>query len=224
MWRWQENARFQAESLEKSRFPQFLLCWSQRWYRSKTQSFELSAAQSVDHDGRLTVLKHLDVRKSHSLWNLVSAPCSETGPNSRTLLIVDQNRIIWHFGFWEEKYREIEFRPLGNESSPFCRTAWFHIHIKMAFLHMSVWLTGQSGCKLCRRPEFDSWHFAAQAEKWLWAGTYKFLNFKAWLFNPLLKRTVWNRQNCYSNSFWRFGKSHAVIQDEGIGQGYIMRV
>ena len=55
----------------------------------------------------------------------------------------------------------MEFQPLGNESSPFCRTEWFHIHVKIAFVHPSVWLIGQGGWKL---PWFDSWQFAAQAE------------------------------------------------------------
>ena len=54
------------------------------------------------------------------------------------------------------KYWEMEFRPLGNESSPFCRTEWFHIHLKIAFSHLSVWLIGQGGWKLRRRPGFDS--------------------------------------------------------------------
>ena len=31
VWHWQENARIQAKSHEKSRFSQFLLGWSQRW-------------------------------------------------------------------------------------------------------------------------------------------------------------------------------------------------
>ena len=35
--------------------------------------------------------------------------------------------------FWEKKYREIDFLPLGNESSPLCRTKWFYILIKIAF-------------------------------------------------------------------------------------------
>ena len=63
----------------------------------------------------------------------------------------------------------MEFRPLGNESSPFCRTEWFHIHPKIAFSHLRVWLIGQGGRKLGRRPGFDSWQFAAQAEKCRWA-------------------------------------------------------
>ena len=44
------------------------------------------------------------------------------------------------FGFWEQKYREMEFQPFGSESSPFCRTKWFHIHKKIAIFHQSVWL------------------------------------------------------------------------------------
>ena len=77
---------------------------------------------------------------------------------------------------WEKKYREIEFRPLGNESSPLCRTEWFHIHVKTAFTHLSVWLIGQGGWKLRHRPRFDSWQFETQAEKSRWAGNCKFAN------------------------------------------------
>ena len=42
----------------------------------------------------------------------------------------------------------MEFQPLGNDSSPFCRTEWFHI---LAFFHLSVWLIGQGGWKFCSR-------------------------------------------------------------------------
>ena len=61
----------------------------------------------------------------------------------------------------------MEFQPLGNESSPFCRTEWFHINVKMAFFHLRVWLIGQGGSKFQSRPGFDSWQFTAQAEKCL---------------------------------------------------------
>ena len=70
----------------------------------------------------------------------------------------------------------MEFRPLRNESSLFYRTEWFHIHIKLVFFHLSVWLIGQDGWKFCSRPGFDSWQFAAQIEKW--AGNCKILLFK----------------------------------------------
>ena len=39
--------------------------------------------------------------------------------------LVYWNRINWHFGSWEKKFREMEFGPLGNENVPFCRTEWF---------------------------------------------------------------------------------------------------
>ena len=65
----------------------------------------------------------------------------------------------------------------GNESSPFCRTKWFHIYVKIAFFHLSVWLIGQGGWKFCSRPWFYSWQFAAQAEKCRWAGNCQFCNF-----------------------------------------------
>ena len=59
----------------------------------------------------------------------------------------------------------MEFQPLGNESSPFSRTEWFHIHVKIAFFHLSVWLIGQGGWKFCSRPWFDSWQFASDVEQ-----------------------------------------------------------
>ena len=76
---------------------------------------------------------------------------------------------IFNFRFWEKKYREIEFRPLGNEKSPFCRTEWVYLHEKTAFSHLSVWLIGQGDWKSRRRPGFDSWQSAAQAEMCRWA-------------------------------------------------------
>ena len=50
------------------------------------------------------------------------------------------NRITRHFGFCEKKYRDMEFRPLEIPNSPFCRTEWFQIHIKIDFFSLSVWL------------------------------------------------------------------------------------
>ena len=74
----------------------------------------------------------------------------------------------------------MEFRPLANASTPFCRTEWFQIHIKIAFFHLRVWLIGHGGQKVCSRPNFDSCqfalhNFAAQADNWRWAGNCKFL-------------------------------------------------
>ena len=125
------------------------------------------------------------IPRNRRLCNLVSTLCSETDPNwgrrfssilgfrtpncAQRNALVYRNRINRHFGFGERKYREMEFRPLGNESSPFCRTEWFHIHVKMAFFHLSVWLIGQGSRKLRRRPWLDSWQFVAQAGKWRWA-------------------------------------------------------
>ena len=63
-----------------------------------------------------------------------------------------QYRINQHFGFWEKKSREMEFGPLGNESSPLCKTEWFHKHIKIPFFHLSVWLIGEGGWKFRHRP------------------------------------------------------------------------
>ena len=87
--------------------------------------------------------------------------------------LVHWNRINRHFGFWEMKYWELEFQPLGNENSPFCRTEWFHIHIKIAFFHLSFWLIGQGGWKFRSRLGFNTWQFTAQAEKWRWARNAK---------------------------------------------------
>ena len=110
-------------------------------------------------------------------------------PNfAQRMILVYWNRINWHFAVWGKKYREIKFWPLGNESSPFCRTEWFHIHAKTAFIHLSVWLIGQGGWKLHSRPRFYSWQFETQAEKCSWA----FANlgfFKTSNFNPILKFT-----------------------------------
>ena len=46
---------------------------------------------------------------------------------------------------------------------------WLHIHLKTAFLHLSVWLIGQGGWKLRCRPGLDSLQFTGQAEKCHWA-------------------------------------------------------
>ena len=62
----------------------------------------------------------------------------------------------------------MEFQPLENASSPFCRTEWFHIHVKIAYFHLSVWLIGKGGWKLRSRPGFDPWQLEAQAEMSLW--------------------------------------------------------
>ena len=63
-WQWQENTRTLAELLCKSSFSQILLGWSPRWSLSMTWGFEFSAAQSVDRDDRITLMKHLVERKS----------------------------------------------------------------------------------------------------------------------------------------------------------------
>ena len=165
----------------ETRISQFLLGWSPRWSRSITWGFEFSAAQSFDLDDRFTFMKHLVERKSHfpcgmlylrlaqkqvQIWGRrFSSILGFRSPNfAQRNTLVYWNRINRHFGFWEKKYREMEFWPLGNESSPFCRTEWFHMHIKTAFFHLSVWLSwlfGQSGRKFCLRPKFNSWQLAA---------------------------------------------------------------
>ena len=63
----------------------------------------------------------------------------------------------------------MEFLLLGNASSPFCRTEWFHVHVEIDVFHLSVWLIGQGDWKFRHRPGFDSWQFAAQAEMCRWA-------------------------------------------------------
>ena len=119
-------------------------------------------------------------RRRRSLNNLMAREPMGLSSRRRLILLAshrmaltgerkNSSRIAWEieifsilvFGFWEKKYREMEFQPLENESSPFCRTEWFHIHVKTAFVHLSVWLIGQGGWKLRRRPRFDSWQFLA---------------------------------------------------------------
>ena len=56
--------------------------------------------------------------------------------------LVYWNRTNQHLEFWEKKYWEFEFWPLENESSPFCRTEWFHIHIKIALSGIEPWWQG----------------------------------------------------------------------------------
>ena len=195
-WRWLANARSPAESLEKLRFSQFLLGESICWSQSITRGFELSAAHSVDPDDRFTFMKHLVEIKSQfpcgilflrltqkqpevQIWGrCFSSIVGFRSPNfAQRNTLVYWNRINRHFEVWEKKYREMEFRPLGNESSPFCRTEWFQIHVKIAFFHLSVWLIGQGGLKFRSRPWFDSRQFKVQAEKCRWAGNCKFCNF-----------------------------------------------
>ena len=52
-----------------------------------------------------------------------------------------------------------EILTIGKCISPFCRTEWFHLHVKIAFFHLSVWLIGQGGWKSHCRPGFNSWQF-----------------------------------------------------------------
>ena len=63
-------------------------CWSQ----SKTLDFKFSTSHSVDHDDQLTFIKHFKFSAKNiavSSQNVVSVPCSETGPNFKTSLFVD---------------------------------------------------------------------------------------------------------------------------------------
>ena len=78
-------------------------------------------------------------------------------------------------------HREMEFRSLGNESSPFCRTEWFHVHIKIAFsvFHLSV-AVRRSGRKVALGRKLQILQFF-------------------YFFNPILKRTY------LTASFRRFG-------------------
>ena len=68
----------------------------------------------------------------------------------------------------------MEFRPLENESSPFAEQ---NVHVKIAFVHLSVWLIGQGGRKFSSRLWLDSWQFTAQAKMCLWAGNCKICKF-----------------------------------------------
>ena len=149
VWRWLENARSRAESLEKLRFSQFLLSGSLRWSRSITRGFEFSAAHSVDPDDWLTPMKHLVETKSQfpcgilflhfaqkqvRIWGrCISSIIGFRSSNfAKRNTLVHWNRINRHFGFWKKKYQEVEFQPLGNE-----RTEWFHMHLKTTFFHLS---------------------------------------------------------------------------------------
>ena len=156
---------FQASSLGQNInhwFPvvvQFLLGWSPRWSRGIIRGFELSAAQSVDLDDRLTFMKCLVERKSQfpcrflflclaqkqvQIWGrCFSSILGFRSPNfAQRNTLVYWNRINQHFGLWDRKYREMEFWLLGNKRSPFCTTEWFHIHVKAAFFHTSLCLIG----------------------------------------------------------------------------------
>ena len=64
-------------------------------------------------------------------------PCAGFCWVGSTRAVYTENRINLHFEVWEK------FRQLGNERhSPFCRTEWFHIHVKMAFFHCFTWVFG----------------------------------------------------------------------------------
>ena len=108
---------------------------------------------------------------------------------AQSYTLVYWNRINQHFGFSEKKYREMEFRPLENESSPFCRTEWFHIHVKIAFIHLSVWLIGEGGKKFRRRRGFDSSLGRKVSLGWKLQILQFFYFLKTWNFNPSFNRT-----------------------------------
>ena len=82
---------------------------------------------------------------------------TETGKND-TLGFGGRNIEKWNFDHWEMRVHH--FAPLKL-------IEWLltSIHKKTAFVHLSVWLIGQGGWKLCLRPGFYSWQFAAQEEK-----------------------------------------------------------
>ena len=166
------------------------------------QGFEFSAAQSVDPDDWLTFMKHLAGIKSQfpcgilflrlaqkQVWiwgRQFSSIVGFRSPNFAQMnTLVYWNITNQHFEVWEKIYWELEFGPLGNESSPFCRTEWFYENVKTAFVHLSVWLIGQGGWKFRSKPRFDSWQFTVQAEKWRWAELANFSNlgfFLTWNF------------------------------------------
>ena len=133
---------------------QFLLGWSARWSRTIIRSFESSAPhwRTTCWTWWSTNIYETFGRKKFAvscgiLFLLVGSPCSETGPNLRTSLFVDlwlsitklctevnisilkQNKsTLWVSG------EEISGNELKSESSPFCRTEWFRIHIKCSIL------------------------------------------------------------------------------------------
>ena len=165
VWRWLENARIRTKSLEKSRFSQFLLGWSPRWSRSITWGFEFSAAQSVDHDDRLTFMKHLVQRKSQfpcgmlflrlaqkqvQIWGRrFSSILGFRSPNFAQRNTLEYwSRINRHFEVLGEERSGNGISTIGKWKFTIlqiqCRTEWFCIHVKTAFIHLSVWLIGGS--------------------------------------------------------------------------------
>ena len=201
---------------------QFLLGWSPRQSQSINWGFKFFSSQFVVHDDRWTFMKHLvEIKSQFPCWilflHLAQKQVQNWGcrfslivgfrsPNfAQSYTLVYWNKINQHFGFWEKKFLEMEFQPLENESSPFCRTEWFHIHVKTAFVHLSVWLIGQGGRKFHRRRWLDSWQFTAQAKMCRWEGNCKFCNFfyflKTWNFNPSFN---WTYLSNVTASFHRF--------------------
>ena len=139
-------------------------------------------------------MKHLVERKSQFPCGMVSAPCSETGPNLRTSLFVDRwlsiTKHCTEVNISILVQNKSTLRVLGEEISgngistigkckfTILQNEMVSIHIKIAFFHLNIWFIGQGGWKFCRRSGFDSCQFTAQADKWRWAGNGKFLVFK----------------------------------------------
>ena len=139
------------------------------WSQIITRGFEFYTSQSFDSHDQLTFIKYLVERKSKfrcrmlflllaqkqvQIWGLqFSLIVGFRSPNFAQRWTLEYwSRINRHFGFWENKYQEMEFQPLGNESLPFCRMKWFHLHVKIAFFHLCFWLNGQGGSKFCLGP------------------------------------------------------------------------
>ena len=160
-----------GQNIDISFGPNGALHGARRWSTLRSTTRRAAMVHS-DHD-QLTFIKHLVQRKSQfpcgmlflrlaqkqvQIWGRrFSSIVGFRSPNfAQRNTLVYWNRINQHFEVWEKKYWEMEFLPLLNESSPFCRTDWFQIHVKMAFFDQSVWPIGQGGWKLYSRPWFDS--------------------------------------------------------------------
>ena len=152
------NAGNRAESIDQSRIspPLIEFCF----VGSRAQ-----VAFSSEPSRNLLCATILDIISTSCAYVLSATCCARPrAPRCRSLkLCTDVNISILKQNkstLWRRNIRKWKFRLFKNARSPFCRTEQFHIHAKIAFFHLSVWLIGQGGWKLCRRPQFDSWQFA----------------------------------------------------------------
>ena len=104
----------------------------------------------------------------------------------------------------------MEFRPLGNESSPFCRMVWFYTHIKIVFIFLSVWLIGTGGGSSALDPVFIPGSLQVRQKSGVgqeFANSSMFYFLKTWNFNPSFKWIY------LKASFRRFGVLAKAMYD-----------